>query len=145
MVNRSLKTLALRMEQHMKTAIIVAKWLERHPKVEKVLHPALSSHFNHEIALNQSYGHSGIFSFVIKDSTLEKTEKFLQSLKIFMKIESPNGFESFMKAPMMSTHKEKSEDELKALGVGEGLINVSIGLEDAENLVDDIKNALECV
>lgn len=141
MVNRSLKTLAIRMEQHMKSAFIIAKWLEKHPKVEKVLHPALPSHFNHDVALKQSYGHSGIFSFIIKDGNLIKTEKFLQLLKVFMKIESPNGFESFMRAPMLSTHKNLSSDELIELKINEGLISVSIGLEDVEDLVNDIKEA----
>lgn len=141
MVNRSLKTLAIRMEHHMKTAFKIAKWLEKHPKVEKVLHPALASHFNHEVALKQSYGHSGIFSFIIKEASLEVTDKFLQSLKIFMKIESPNGFESFMRAPMLSTHKELSSDEVKDLGINQGLIFVSVGLEDVEDLVNDIKEA----
>lgn len=142
MVNRSLKTLAIRMEQHMKSAFIIARWLENHPKIEKVFHPALKSHFNHEIAFKQSYGHSGLFSFIIKDGTLIKTEKFLQLLKIFMKIESPNGFESFMRAPVLSTHKNLASEELRKLGIEEGMISVSVGLENIEDLVNDIKEAL---
>lgn len=142
MVNRSLKTLALRMDQHMKTAFIIAKWLEKQPKVEKVFHPALTNHQNHQIALKQSYGHSGVFSFTIRDANLVKSEKFLKSLKVFMLIESPGGFESFMRLPIVTTHRDLSEDELKVLEISEGLVNVSIGLEDVEDLVGDIKGAL---
>ena len=143
MVNRSLKTLSLRMDHHLKTAFIVAKWLEKHPKVAQVLHPALPSHPSHKIALSQSYGHSGIFSFVIKDANLEKIEKFFQSLKVFMLIESPGGFESFMRSPVMTTYKDFSEEELKGLNITQGLVCVSIGLEDAEDLVNDVREALK--
>lgn len=142
MVNRSLKTLSLRMDHHLKTAVTVAKWLEKHPKVERVLHPALPSHSNHAIALSQSYGHSGVFSFAIRDASLTKVEQFLRSLKVFMLVESPCGFESFMRSPVMTNYKDLSEEQLKDLNITEGLINVSIGLEDAEDLVNDIKEAL---
>jgi cystathionine gamma-lyase len=131
------------MDHHLKTAFIAAKWLEKQPKVENVLHPALPSHPNHAIALSQSYGHSGVFSFIIKDANLEKIEKFFQSLKVFMLIESPGGFESFMRSPVMTTYKEFGEEELKGLNITEGLVTVSIGLEDPEDLVNDIREALK--
>ncbi|KAG5666548.1 hypothetical protein PVAND_014566 [Polypedilum vanderplanki] len=130
MVNRSLKTLALRMDLHMKNSFIVAKYLENQSEVEKVFHPALKSHPQYEIAIKQSYGHSGVFTFKLKNN--EKIEKFLKALKIFLQIESPCG--SSMKCLISDENEEKCE--LK------GLISVSIGLENIEDLIGDIKNAL---
>lgn len=130
------------MDQHLKTAYILARWLQKHPKIEKVLHPALDSHPNHKISLLQSYGHSGVFSFILSQGNLEKTEKFLTSLKVFLLIESPGGFESFMRSPIFTTHKGLSEEELKRCGISEGMINVSIGLEDVQDLAKDINDAL---
>ena len=97
-VNRSLKTLNIRMEQHQKNSIEVAKYLESHPFVEKVLHPALPSHPHHEIALKQTYGYSGVFSFYIKGG-LEHSKNFLKSLKIFALAESLGGYESLAELP----------------------------------------------
>lgn len=94
MVLRSLKTLSLRMEKHSENAMRLAKFLESHPRVSSVLHPGLKSHPQHELALSQSYGHSGSFCFYIKDGTLEMTRKFLKSLKVFMWADSLGGCES---------------------------------------------------
>lgn len=130
MVNRSLKTLALRLDLHMKNAFKVAKFLENHALVEKVFHPALKSHPQHDIACGQSYGHSGVFSFLLKND--EKVENFLNSLRIFLQIESPGGFESFMKAIDGATEGRK-------------LIIVSIGLENVEDLIGDVKFAMKFI
>lgn len=97
-VNRSLKTLALRMEQHSKSSLIVAKFLEAHPKVDSVLHPGLPSHPQYELVLKQTYGHSGIMSFYIKGG-LKASRKFLQSLKLFTLAESLGGYESLAELP----------------------------------------------
>jgi cystathionine gamma-lyase len=82
------------MEKHSENAIFLARFLETHPKVSKVLHPGLPSHPQHKLALSQSYGHSGSFCFYIKDGTLEMTRKFLKSLKVFMHADSLGGCES---------------------------------------------------
>jgi cystathionine gamma-lyase len=145
MVNRSLKTLALRMDHHMRSSVIIARWLQKQPKVLEVLHPALSSHSNHQVALAQSYGHSGIFSVRLRDADLAKVERFLNSLKVFMLVESPAGFESFIRSPIMTTHSTLSSDELKGIGITEGLLHVSVGLEDVENLIDDIECSLQAI
>jgi cystathionine gamma-lyase len=129
MVNRSLKTLALRMDQHMRSAFIVAKYLEGQPEVERVFHPALKSHPQHDIAVRQSYGHSGVFTFKLKN--FESTERFLKNLKIFLMMESPCG--SSMR---WVTGEEGCDDGLR------GLIGASIGLENVEDLIGDVKNAL---
>jgi cystathionine gamma-lyase len=121
MVNRSLKTLALRMDMHMRNAFIVAKYLEAQPEVEKVFHPALKSHPQHEVAMRQSYGHSGVFTFSLKSEA--KVETFLKCLRIFLAMESPCG------------------SSMRSIGC-EGLIDVTVGLENVEDLVGDVKNAL---
>lgn len=97
-VNRSLKTLALRMKQHSINSLAVAKFLESHPRVKSVLHPGLPSHPQHQLALNQSYGHSGIMSFYL-DGNLDNSKKFLTSLKVFTLAESLGGYESLAELP----------------------------------------------
>lgn len=97
-VNRSLKTLSLRMEQHQKNGIAVAKFLESHDFVEKVLHPALASHPQHAIALKQTFGYSGVFSFYIKGD-LKHSTAFLKALKLFTLAESLGGYESLAELP----------------------------------------------
>lgn len=97
-VNRSLKTLSLRMEQHQKNGIAVAKFLESHDFVEKVLHPALPSHPQHAIALKQTFGYSGVFSFYIRGD-LKHSTAFLKALKLFTLAESLGGYESLAELP----------------------------------------------
>lgn len=140
-VNRSLKTLALRMEQHFKNSMVVAKFLESHPKVERVLHPALPSHPQYKLVLKQTYGHSGIMSFYLKGG-LKESKKFLQSLKVFTLAESLGGYESLAELPSIMTHASVPEDQRKVLGINDSLIRLSVGLEDADDLVEDLKQAL---
>lgn len=141
-VNRGLKTLAVRMEQHAKSSLAVAKFLEGHPHVEKVLHPALPSHPQHEIALKQSYGHSGVFSFYIKGGLAEST-KFLESLKLFILAVSLGGYESLAELPSLMTHADMPKDRKELLGVTDTLIRLSVGLEDVDDLINDLKQALQ--
>lgn len=97
-VNRGLKTLPLRMERHFKNSVAVAEFLETHPSVERVLHPALPSHPEHELALRQMHGHSGIFSFYLKGGLNEST-KFLKVLHLFTLATSLGGYESLVEIP----------------------------------------------
>lgn len=97
-VNRSLKTLAIRMEQHHKSSLAVAKYLAGHKYIENVIHPGLPNHPQHELALRQSYGHSGVLSFYLKGG-LNESKKFLQSLKVFTLAESLGGYESLAELP----------------------------------------------
>ncbi|CAG9811697.1 unnamed protein product [Chironomus riparius] len=131
MVNKSLKTLSLRMDHHMKVSYKIAKWLEKQPQIEVVLHPALQSHPKHDVACQQSHGHSGVFAFKLKNP--ENVENFLKNLKIFLKVESIGGFESFM----------RRAEKVEGIEVDGNLINVSIGLEDADDLIEDIQQALD--
>lgn len=97
-VNRSLKTLSLRMQQHSKNSIAVAKFLESDPNVTQVLHPGLPSHPQYQLALKQTYGHSGIMSFYLKGG-LEESKRFLKALKVFILAESLGGYESLAELP----------------------------------------------
>lgn len=142
LVNRSLKTLALRMERHKSNSLAIAKFLEKHPKVERVLHPGLPSHPQHELAKKQTYGHSGIMSFYIKGG-MEESTKFLQSLEVFTLAESLGGYESLAEVPSVMTHASVPPEHRALLGITDNLIRISVGLEDADDLIVDLKQALE--
>lgn len=129
------------MERHFNSSVAIAKYLEAHPKVEKVMHPALKSHPQHAISLKQTCGHSGVFSFYLREKNIEKSTKFLQALEIFMIAESLGGFESLVELPSVMTHASVPEDQRKELGIDDGLVRVSVGLEDAEDLIRDFENA----
>ncbi|KAH8263200.1 hypothetical protein KR044_005804 [Drosophila immigrans] len=141
-VNRSLKTLSLRMEQHQKNALQVAKFLDSHAFVEKVLHPALPSHPQHAIAIKQTYGYSGVFSFYIKGD-LKHSTAFLKALEIFTLAESLGGYESLAELPSVMTHASVPAEDRKTLGITDGLIRLSVGLEDADDLIKDLSRALD--
>ncbi|KAG5888703.1 hypothetical protein JTB14_035768 [Gonioctena quinquepunctata] len=143
-VNRSLKTLALRMQQHQKAGMTIANYLNKHPQVEKVLHPGFPSHPQHKIHKKQTSGQSGIFSFYLKGG-LEESKKFLSSLKIFTLAESLGGYESLAELPSVMTHASVPPEERKVLGISDNLIRVSIGLEDEEDLIADLDNAFKSI
>lgn len=142
LVNRSLKTLNIRMEKHSKNSLAVAKYLEAHSKVDKVLHPALPSHPQHKIALSQTYGHSGIMSFYLTNGTLEMSSQFLKSLKVFILAESLGGYESLAELPSVMTHASVPAEQRSVLGITDGLIRLSVGLEDEMDLIRDLEQAL---
>merc|ERR1719323_1122510 len=142
LVNRSLKTLKLRMEEHQKNGLMVAKFLEGHPHVEKVRHLLLESHPQHEIVKRQQYGHSGMLSFYLKGG-LEESKKFLSSLKLITLAESLGGYESLAELPYLMTHASIAEKERVALGVTANLVRVSVGLEDLEDIIADVDQALK--
>jgi len=142
LVNRSLKTLHVRMEQHQQNANAVAKFLESSPHVERVIHPGSPSHPQHEVAKKQQSGHSGMLSFYIKGN-LENSRKFLKALKLVTLAESLGGFESLAELPYLMTHASIEEKERVALGVTDTLIRLSMGLETTEDLIKDVSDALE--
>ncbi|XP_070495282.1 cystathionine gamma-lyase-like [Chironomus tepperi] len=145
LINRSLRTLSVRMEKHFENSYAVAKYLESHPKIEKVNHPALKSHQGFEIATKQSYGHSGILSFYIKNGTLEMSKTFFKSLKLVIVGESLGGTETLASFPWVMSHSTMPEDERIKAGVTESLIRISIGLEDVRDVIEDLGNALEAI
>jgi cystathionine gamma-lyase len=139
LVIRSLKTLHVRMPLHMHNALVVSKYLESHPKVEKVLHPGLPSHSQHALALKQSSGHSGLISFYLKGDPT----KFLQNLKLFCLAESLGGYESLAEVPSLMTHASVPAELRAKLGITDGLIRLSVGLESDVDLVKDLEQALK--
>ena len=142
LVNRSLKTLKIRMEEHQKNSLLVANFLETCPSVEKVLHPSLLSHPQHQLALKQQYGHSGIFSFYLRGG-LEASRTFLKKLKLVTLAESLGGCDSLAELPYLMTHSSIEEKERVALGVTNNLIRMSIGLEYYGDIIEDVTQALK--
>ncbi|XP_055342853.1 cystathionine gamma-lyase-like [Paramacrobiotus metropolitanus] len=141
MVQRGLKTLHLRMQEHMKNGLAVAKFLEQHPCVEKVVHPGLPSHPQYELMKRQCRGYSGMLSFYIKGG-LQEAREFLKGIKIFTLAESLGGYESLAEHPGIMTHASVPEDQRKALGISDTLIRLSVGLENIEDLLADLDQAL---
>ncbi|KAJ4449857.1 hypothetical protein ANN_01263 [Periplaneta americana] len=144
MVNRSLKTLHVRMREHMKNGLEVARFLEKHPLVQKVIHPGLASHPQHELAKRQCYGHSGILSFYLKGG-LDEASKFLQELKVFTLAESLGGFESLAEIPSVMTHASIPLEEREKIGVTDNLIRLSVGLESSEDILADLEHGLNAI
>lgn len=142
LVNRSVKTLHIRMREHMKNGLEVALYLEKHPLVEKVVHPGLPSHPQHELAKNQCYGHSGILSFYIKGG-LNESSAFLKALKVFTLAESLGGYESLAELPSVMTHASIPREEREKTGVTDNLVRLSVGLESSEDLIADLDQALK--
>jgi cystathionine gamma-lyase len=143
LINRSLKSLSVRMEQHFQNSYAVAKFLESHEKIEKVNHPALESHEGYEVARKQTYGHSGVMSFLIKDGTLEMSKKFFKTLKVAIVGESLGGVETLASFPWMMANAYLKEEERIASGVTPNFIRISIGIEDVRDIIDDLDNALK--
>ncbi|XP_031827564.1 putative cystathionine gamma-lyase 2 isoform X1 [Nomia melanderi] len=139
LINRSLKTLELRMQQHMKNGLAVAKFLESHPYVKKVIHPYLPSHPQHELALRQSSGHSGMISFYLKGDS----RKFLTALKVFALADSLGGPESLAELPSAMTHASLPEETRTELGITDQLIRLSVGLETERDILADLDQALK--
>ncbi|ESO04975.1 hypothetical protein HELRODRAFT_111430 [Helobdella robusta] len=141
MLNRGLKTLALRMRQHMKNGLQVARYLQDNPRVEKVIHPGLPSHPQHAIAKKQCKGYSGMITFSIKGGR-EEACLFLKSLKVFSLAESLGGYESLAEHPALMTHASVSVEDRMKLGITDSMIRLSVGLEDVEDLIEDLDEAL---
>lgn len=141
LITRGVKTLAVRMEQQQKNAIAVATFLESHPKVAKVYYPGLPSSPSYAVACKQMRGFSGMVSAEFKLS-LEDTVKMISSLKLFTLAESLGGIESLVCHPVTMTHSIVPSAERAALGIFDGLLRFSIGLEDIEDLLNDLDNSL---
>ena len=139
---RGLKTLPLRMRQTSESSIEIAHWLEKHPKVQRVLYPGLASHPQHELAKRQmKNGSSGIVTFFVKGG-LEETRRFLERLSIFTIAESLGGVESLVDHPGLMTHASIPADKRQALGIDDSLVRLSVGIEDVEDLIADLEEAL---
>jgi cysteine-S-conjugate beta-lyase len=140
---RGIETLHLRIKQHCTNAMIIAEFLQNHSAVYKVYYPGLSSHPNHLIAKQQAKGFGGVVSFSLKEDTAEAATRFVTSTKLFKLAESLGGVKSLVCHPASMTHKSIPVAIRKAAGVSDSLIRLSVGIEDAEDLIRDILNALE--
>ncbi len=144
LVMRGLKTLHLRMKRHEENAMALAQWLEKHPKVERVIYPGLKSHPQHEIAKSQASGFGGMITFLIKGG-LKESRTFLENLKIFALAESLGGVESLIEHPAIMTHASIPIENRKKLGILDNLIRISAGVEDLVDLQSDLAQAFEKV
>lgn len=140
--NRGLKTLHLRMKQHFINAVAVAKFLEADPRVDKVVFPGLPSHPQYELMKRQCTGCPGMITFYIKGDLTNATA-FLRNLKLFALAESLGGYESLAEHPAIMTHASVPEEERKVLGISDTLIRLSIGIEDVEDIIVDLDQALK--
>ena len=141
LVLRGIKTLAIRMERHAENALKIAQFLESHPKVRKVIYPGLSSHPQHELAKRQMAGFGGIVTFFIKGG-LEAARKFLERVKVFSLAESLGGVESLIEHPAIMTHASLPKEVREKIGISDELIRVSVGIENVDDLIGDLKQAL---
>ncbi len=144
LVLRGVKTLHVRMERHEKNAAKIAEFLVSHPKVNKVTWPGLPSHPQHALAKKQMKGFGGMMTFDIKGG-LEAARAFLKAVKVFACAESLGGVESLIEHPAIMTHASVPKENREKLGITDGLIRLSVGIEDAQDLVDDLKAALGAV
>jgi cysteine-S-conjugate beta-lyase len=145
LVIRGIETLHLRVKQHCANAQAVAEFLEKQPEVNKVFYPGLPSHFNHEIAKKQSSGFGGVVTFSLKEDTKEAAKTFVTSTRYFRLAESLGGVKSLLCHPATMTHKSIPDDIRKASGVSDGLVRLSVGIEDIKDLIEDLRNALQKV
>ena len=142
---RGLKTLALRMERHCENALELARWLEKEPKVREVKYPGLTSHPQHDLAKRQMGDRFGGMVTLILDTDLAGTRRFLENTHLFSLAESLGGVESLVNYPPIMTHGAIPEEQRIALGITESLVRLSVGVEDVEDLREDLKTALAAI
>jgi cystathionine gamma-lyase/homocysteine desulfhydrase len=138
---RGIKTLALRMEAHERNTAAIVQFLDHHPAVKKVFYPGLADHPNHEIAKKQASGFGGMVSFDVGSE--KKAEEVLSKVKYFTLAESLGAVESLISMPAKMTHASIPAERRMELGITDGLLRISVGIEDSEDLIEDLKNALK--
>lgn len=138
---RGAKTLAVRMRQHNDNGMAVARFLEGHAKVDRVLYPGLESHPDHELAKAQMLGFTGMVSVDV--GTLERAKALTEHLRVFSLAESLGGIESLISVPALMTHASVPEDRRMEMGVTPGLVRLSVGIEDIDDIIEDLDRVLE--
>ena len=141
---RGLKTLALRMERHCKSALRIAAWLEQQPKIRRVYYPGLASHPQHALASKQMHAFGGMISAELA-GTLEDARRFLERCRLFALAESLGGVESLIEHPALMTHASVPAEVRAKLGIGDTLIRLSVGIEDSDDLIADLAAALAAI
>ena len=142
LVLRGIKTLHLRMKAHCENGRIIAEFLKDHPKISKIYWPGFPDHPNHHIAKAQMRDFGGMISIVLKDASLEETFRIASSFKVFSLAESLGGVESLINHPATMTHASIPKEEREKVGVVDNLLRLSVGVEDIDDLLEDLKNAL---
>ena len=145
LVLRGLKTLHIRMERHCSNGVVVANFLANHPKVEKVYWPGFPSHPNHEVAKKQMRDFGGMISFSLKGDRFEDASTLAQTVRVFSLAESLGGVESLLGHPASMTHASIPKDERERSGITDSLLRLSVGIEDVEDLIEDLTNALNAI
>lgn len=143
LVIRGVETLDLRVQQHSRNALAVAEYLQSHPAIGKIYYPGLPSHPNHEVAARQQAAFGGVVSFTLKNDTEEAAHAVVTATRYFKLAESLGGVKSLLCHPAQMTHKSIPADKRRSAGVADSLIRLSVGLEDAQDLIRDIEGALE--
>ncbi len=145
LVLRGLKTLGVRMDRHQQSGKIIARWLAAHPDVARVYTPLLPSHPNHDVAMRQMSGFGGMISFELRaapgDSALERARRFVAATRVFTLAESLGGVESLIEVPALMTHASIEPQKRREIGIEDGLIRLSVGIEDVEDLIADLERA----
>jgi cystathionine beta-lyase/cystathionine gamma-synthase len=144
LVLRGIKTLAVRMEEHNRNALQIARWLSSHPKVAAVLHPGLETHPQHAFARKQMRGYGGTFSFRLKGGQ-DAVFRMLENVHLFTVAESLGGVESLIEHPVTMTHASLPAEVLERMGITPDLIRISVGIEDLDDLLADLDAALAMV
>ncbi|MCZ6730220.1 MAG: cystathionine gamma-synthase [SAR324 cluster bacterium] len=145
LVLRGLKTLHVRMERHCENAMRVARYLEDNPRVSRVYYPGLPEHPQHELASRQMRDFGGMISFELAEDSLEKAKRFCSATKVFSLAESLGGVESLVEHPAIMTHASIPKEVREANGLRDSLIRLSVGIEDIEDLLEDLEQALVAV
>jgi methionine-gamma-lyase len=142
LVHRGLKTLALRMQKHCENAMIIAEWLEKHPLVKSIRYPGLKSHPHYEVGLKQHKGHGGMITIEL-DGGMEAGKIMMNSVKLFQLAVSLGGVESLIQHPASMTHFSMGKEARLAGGITEGLVRISVGIENVNDLINDLDASLE--
>ena len=143
LLQRGLKTFPLRMQRHNENGQAVAEFLESHPRVEKVFHPGLASHAYHEIAQRTMRGYGGVVTFMVKDADWRATADVVDSMRIPRIAPSLGGVESLIEQPMVMSYFEATREQRREWGIYDNMIRISCGIEDSDDLIADLKQALE--
>lgn len=141
LIIRGIETLHLRVKQHCINALEVARYLEQHPAVDRVFYPGLKQHHNHNIAKQQATGFGGVVSFTLKTDTEDAATKFVTATRYFRLAESLGGVKSLLCHPAAMTHKSIPVEQRRKAGVSDSLIRLSVGLEEATDLINDLEQA----
>jgi cystathionine gamma-lyase len=142
LVLRGTKTLAVRMQAHEKNALQIAHYLETHSRVNKVIYPGLRSHPQHDLAKKQMSGFGGMLSFEL-DGNINDAKNFVESLRYFALAESLGGVESLIELPAVMTHASVPKEEREKIGLVDNLIRISVGIENSDDLLEDLESAFK--